>query len=247
MSREAAAGSAILIDQIARWLEANPRWARQIVLVGGWAVHALAPYYFSVDIDLIVRKDARDALKREFTGWHLYPENPAAGAPKKRWIRETSGSRPVVLEIFGVGTSNSFERDRKASIAWSEALANSEVRTIPWDDPLLRPNLPTCNPGLLLLYKLKAFDDRGLRILGEGDESGYLQDKRVKDAKDVWALLKVMQRRPDLAIIRKYTARYPFLLEILPTVADVRGVADPPHQGTAGDLASLVDEFVSVL
>lgn len=249
MSREAARESIATVDRIADWLRKNPKWVKDTILVGGWAVHSWAPYYFSVDIDLVIRKDARDALKTRLTQWGFYPVSPEAGEDKSKWQKDISGPQPVILDLVGVGKrmENSFVRDETRKIAWAQAIGHSSMRSIPWNDPPIAPTMRVCNVDLLLLYKIKALDDRTVRGAREPDHSGYLAEKRAKDAKDIWALLEVLRGNPELDLIRRYCGEYPFLKDVLRSASQVDGVLDPPIQGKIQNLRDLVEITLSLL
>lgn len=249
MQREGAIASIAEIDHLARWTRERPKRATDLVLVGGWAVHSWAPYYFSLDIDLVVRKDTRDSLLKVLGDWHFYPANPRAGEDKSTWVKDTPGGNQVVLDIAGTGPqmANTFARDRTRSIPWREAIDHSAERKISWADPPSEPALRVCDLDLLFLYKLKAFDDRTIRLNQEGDPNGYLAQKRWKDAKDVWALLELIRKQPQLVLIRQYFAANPFLADALRSAPTVRGIGDPPNQGSQDDYRELVEVFLDLL
>ncbi len=249
MQREAAIESIQAIERIAAWVAANPQWEGDLVLVGGWAVHSWAPYYFSIDIDLVVKKKARDKLKREIESWGFYPVNPRAGENKNKWQQDTASGTPVILDLAGTGSqmANDFARDRRQVLPWGEAVAHSAPRRVPWDDPPLTPVLRTCDLDLLFLYKLKALDDRTVRLVQEADARDSLAQKRLKDAQDVWALLQLIATRPELALIREYFTKLPFLRETLRAAPSLPGVMDAPARGTVAQFRVEVETFLSLL
>ena len=153
MRLEGAVASIVEIDRLASWVRETPKRAEQLVLVGGWAVHSWAPYYFSLDIDLVVRKDTRDSLLKVLPKWKFYPADPRAGVDKSKWLKDTAGGNQVVVDIVGTGPrmENTFARDSKRSIPWLEAVGHSSERKVQWDDPPLQPILRVCDIDLLFL------------------------------------------------------------------------------------------------
>ena len=249
MNRDVGRQSMEALVRIAEWLADDRRRIEQTTLVGGWAVHSWSPYYFSMDIDLVVRSDTRDRLISQLKRWDFYPADPRAGMDRGKWLLDADGPQPIRIDLAGTGRrwANTFERDPRLELPWALAFEHRAPRAVSWNDPPLSPRMPVCNADLLLLYKLKALDDRGHLMRVHGDPDGYLATKIAKDAKDIWELLKEVERRPDLGLIREQFDRLPTLRETLRSAPKTKGVADAPSQGRLQEYKSLVEKRLGTL
>lgn len=183
---------------------------KDTVLIGGWAVQAYNPWYGSIDIDLVIRKRAREKLFYHLKKMRGYLDaDPAVFG--YGGVQQNTPHGRIIIDVFTRDAKQPFEgrAERLDFSALDEAGCTVEAQV---ED--LTVKVPARH--LLILFKLKAAWDRSTRIAERRspDPDGE-QAKVDKDYADVIALLdpKHGVEGIDLEYMANAYAKFPFLIE----------------------------------
>ncbi|MEK6924280.1 MAG: hypothetical protein AABW54_03525 [Candidatus Micrarchaeota archaeon] len=170
------------------------------LVIGGWAVYHYNPYFESKDIDVIFEhpRKAWDPMLMEYFGAHGYQwldkdkHALVPGAPNLSLVqtfRKKAGGEYIDVDACSASDPNLFHNPayRGKEIPYALSVERSVKVTIARGKADYR--VPRIE--VLLLYKLKAYDDRDYRLkhAAAPKDVEYLTSKRDKDGADVMALL----------------------------------------------------------
>lgn len=201
------------LDELAHvlaYLETRQGSERPPVLLGGWAVYALAgpDYLKSQDIDIVVNSNDRASLlhwlaqERHFT--KATPHNDGwRGAHK----HVPSLDQDILIDLATYAEEYSFY-GRQERLDFAPVQDHWQV--VDFLD--VRTRIPT--RSLLLLFKSKAAYDRAARLAADADRTPHWT--RAKLAKDRSDIIALMASRNDweLRFLHDEMTRLPFLVDV---------------------------------
>ena len=171
------------------------------IVIGGWAVHHYTNGACSVDIDMILPKQAIQIIEK-YSRQHKFRRDKRA---KTRVLfKKEDGAGELDLDIFALSDKNRLASDRSIEIPWRLAERNSREWKLGKNT---RARVP-CKE-ILLLYKAAALQDREYKIKTWANLSKLARDrlkaKIAKDKNDIIGLLKCELNRKKLDKLLKET------------------------------------------
>ena len=213
------------------------------VLIGGWAVYAINPYFGSYDIDLVTNARTRKSLMQYLRDDRGYARIADDQIPFRGVALPVRGVGTIKIDFATFDAMDPFENtDEELSYeVFRERAVVSDVEGV-------RIAMP--DRSALLLSKLKAAWDRQTRLdEGRSFDPPWERGKVVKDRADILALVDPVAGAEELDIVflGGQLERFPFLLEALSWVGhDVEGIARYARLDT-DDATSSINTLVELV
>lgn len=216
--------------------------ARNVVLIGGWAVDVYNPYYGSVDIDLVM-----DSTTSRLLIAHL--RTSEGYTPKIRYpsdtVKKDTRYGEIILDSICREIPYGFEGHPEVPFTWDILTGNTVFRNVRGGAGIQVPNR-----SILVLLKLKAVWDRTYRILHQTSlDIRYEGHKKNKDCADILALIDPARggREIDLEILGSQISRAGFLKENILQIPDIDDVRKRYQRMTQQEIRRVCDNFISIL
>jgi hypothetical protein len=201
----------------------------EFVLVGGYAISALASYRFSVDCDIVLPKRALAKIRRILKGEGYKKDKEKKGFDKvyggsyERYVKQIAGLN-VTIDLL---VESLVSRDTGASWSYREIKSKSSVKTVIGVSMAVESLVPS--KGMMTAFKIHA--------------------GRLADARDIvmmegidWDSVEKIARRGKLRAVKKKIQNIIEILADKNTVDSLKGV-----YGKKGDMSKIIDAVIKHL
>ena len=186
------------LKEFAEWF--NHIFGHHPIIIGGWAVYHYNGYFQSKDIDVVFEfpRKAWDPQILTYFGTHGYdllgkdrrqlPGSEITAGFTESFRKQTE-TEPIYVDVCSFHDKNGFFNKDYSNKDVPYALIKNESMDVVMKDSKAAYRVPKIE--LLLLYKLKAYNDRKekAKVATSQEEIQYFESKRDKDGSDIIALL----------------------------------------------------------